>query len=136
MPPSAAAGRALPCPQDQPGDGLGLGRALRVAAGPVSFGALLRQLRLSVGLTQQELAAASGLSGRSISDLERGVHLATHPATARRLGLALNLTGPQQAEFMAAARGKADQGATGNAVWEFPQATLPLTSRAGAIGWG
>jgi transcriptional regulator with XRE-family HTH domain/tetratricopeptide (TPR) repeat protein len=37
-----------------------------------SFGMLLRELRLAAGLTQEGLAARSGLSIRSISDLERG----------------------------------------------------------------
>ena len=39
----------------------------------VTFGALLRELRAKAGLTQEELAAAAGLSPRSVSDLERGV---------------------------------------------------------------
>lgn len=37
-----------------------------------AFGVVLRELRLAAGLTQEELAAGSGLSVRSISDLERG----------------------------------------------------------------
>ncbi|GHC34203.1 helix-turn-helix domain-containing protein [Streptomyces cinnamoneus] len=36
------------------------------------FGPLLRRSRLAAGLTQTELAAASGLSVRAISDMERG----------------------------------------------------------------
>lgn len=35
----------------------------------VSFGGLLRQLRTDAGLTQEDLAAAAGLSARSVSDL-------------------------------------------------------------------
>ncbi|MEV4434925.1 NB-ARC domain-containing protein [Streptomyces sp. NPDC049585] len=38
----------------------------------VAFGALLRRCRLSAGMTQEELARASTLSVRAISDLERG----------------------------------------------------------------
>ncbi|MBO0656006.1 helix-turn-helix domain-containing protein [Streptomyces triculaminicus] len=37
-----------------------------------SFGLLLRRYRLTAGMTQEELAEASGLSVRAISDLERG----------------------------------------------------------------
>ncbi|GHG49830.1 XRE family transcriptional regulator [Streptomyces griseocarneus] len=38
----------------------------------LSFGLLLRRYRLAAGMTQEELAEASGLSVRAISDLERG----------------------------------------------------------------
>jgi transcriptional regulator with XRE-family HTH domain len=40
----------------------------------LGFGRLLRQLRAEAGLTQEELAEAAGLSPRSVSDLERGIH--------------------------------------------------------------
>ena len=40
----------------------------------VVFGDLLRRHRQAAGLTQEELAARSGLSVRGLSDLERGVH--------------------------------------------------------------
>src|SRR5690348_5959113 len=51
----------------------------------VTFGALLRKLRVDAGLTQEELAAAAGLSVRSVSDLERGVALTARKETARLL---------------------------------------------------
>ena len=38
-----------------------------------SFADLLKQHRLAVGMTQEELAERAGLSARGISDLERGV---------------------------------------------------------------
>ncbi|MEU4210965.1 NB-ARC domain-containing protein [Streptomyces sp. NPDC026206] len=38
----------------------------------LSFGPLLRRCRLAAGMTQTELAGASGLSVRAISDMERG----------------------------------------------------------------
>lgn len=38
----------------------------------LSFGPLLRRCRLAAGMTQAELAGASGLSVRAISDMERG----------------------------------------------------------------
>jgi transcriptional regulator with XRE-family HTH domain len=44
-----------------------------VAEPELSFAGLLRQLRAEAKLTQEELAEATGLSHRSISDLERGV---------------------------------------------------------------
>jgi len=48
-----------------------------------SFAVLLRQLRKSAFLTQEELAQAARLSSRAISDLERGLTRTTHKETAR-----------------------------------------------------
>src|SRR5262252_6873777 len=83
------------------------GRAVGVADLPlVSFGGLLRQLRGEAGLTQEELAAAAGLSARSVSDLERGVHRTARRDTARLLADALGLSGEARAGFEDAARGR------------------------------
>ena len=73
---------------------------------PMTFGGLLRRLRIGAGLTQEELAEAAGVSTRSVSDLERGINLTARKATARLLANALGLTGPARAEFEAAARGR------------------------------
>jgi transcriptional regulator with XRE-family HTH domain len=70
------------------------------------FAGLLRQLRAEARLTQEELAEAAGLSPRSISDLERGVHLTAHKDTAGLLAGALGLAEPVRALFVAAARGR------------------------------
>ena len=69
-----------------------------------SFGALLRRHRLALGLTQEELAERAGLSGRAISDLERGLKQSPHPSTIRLLvsGLQLDPTGAE--ELVAAVR--------------------------------
>ena len=40
----------------------------------LSFAELLRQLRAEAKLTQEELAAAAGVSARSVSNLERGTN--------------------------------------------------------------
>jgi tetratricopeptide (TPR) repeat protein/transcriptional regulator with XRE-family HTH domain len=74
---------------------------------PVTFGALLRQLRTEAGLTQEELAAAATVSTRSVSDLERAVNLTARKDTARLLADALHLVGSARAEFEEAARGRA-----------------------------
>jgi tetratricopeptide (TPR) repeat protein/transcriptional regulator with XRE-family HTH domain len=66
---------------------------------------LLRELRAEAGLTQEELAAAAGLSPRSVSDLERGIHRTARQDTARLLTDALGLAEPVRALFVAAARG-------------------------------
>ena len=71
------------------------------------FAGLLRQLRAEAGLTQEELAQAAGLSPRSVSDLERGIHATAHKDTALLLAGALGLAEPARAQFVAAARGRA-----------------------------
>jgi tetratricopeptide (TPR) repeat protein/transcriptional regulator with XRE-family HTH domain len=67
------------------------------------FGPLLRASRISAGLSQQELADASGMSVRAISDLERGRTLRPYPDSLNRLATALALDGQARAEFIAAA---------------------------------
>jgi tetratricopeptide (TPR) repeat protein len=67
------------------------------------FGALLRACRLSVRLSQQELAWSSGMSVREISDLERGRTRRPYPDSVQRLAEALGLRGQARGEFTAAA---------------------------------
>ena len=55
------------------------------------FGAQLRQSRLAVRISQEELAARTGLSVRAISDLERGRTRRPYPRTLRLLADALQL---------------------------------------------
>jgi WD40 repeat protein/transcriptional regulator with XRE-family HTH domain len=71
----------------------------------LSFAELLRQLRAEAKLTQEELAAAAGVSPRSVSNLERGVNRTAHKDTAVLLADALGLTGAAAELFVAAARG-------------------------------
>ena len=73
----------------------------------LSFAGLLRQLRAEARLTQEELAEAAGVSPRSVSDLERGLHATAHKDTALLLADALGLDEPTRDLFVAAARGKA-----------------------------
>jgi transcriptional regulator with XRE-family HTH domain/tetratricopeptide (TPR) repeat protein len=73
----------------------------------LGFAGLLRQLRATARLTQEELAEAAGLSPRSVSDLERGIHRTAHKDTAELLADALGLAAPVRALFVAAARGHA-----------------------------
>jgi tetratricopeptide (TPR) repeat protein/transcriptional regulator with XRE-family HTH domain len=72
----------------------------------LGFAELLRQLRADARLTQEELAQAAGLSPRSVSDLERGIHRTAHKDTAWLLAGALGLAEPVRALFVAAARGR------------------------------
>jgi WD40 repeat protein/transcriptional regulator with XRE-family HTH domain len=71
----------------------------------LSFAGLLRQLRAEAKLTQEELAAAAGVSPRSVSNLERGINRTAHKDTAVLLAGALGLAGPAGELFVAAARG-------------------------------
>jgi transcriptional regulator with XRE-family HTH domain len=71
----------------------------------LSFAGLLRQLRAETKLTQEELAAAAGVSPRSVSNLERGINRTAHKDTAVLLAGALGLTEPAEELFVAAARG-------------------------------
>jgi tetratricopeptide (TPR) repeat protein/transcriptional regulator with XRE-family HTH domain len=77
-----------------------------VAEPPVTFAGLLRKRRADAWLTQEELAKASGVPPRTISDLERGVAVSPHRDTVRRLADALRLTAQVRAEFEAVARGR------------------------------
>jgi tetratricopeptide (TPR) repeat protein/transcriptional regulator with XRE-family HTH domain len=78
-----------------------------VAEPELSFARLLWQLRTEAKLTQEELAEATGLSTRSISDLERGISRTAHKDTGVLLAGALSLPEPVRELFVAAARGKA-----------------------------
>ncbi|MGJ6966026.1 ATP-binding protein [Streptosporangium sp. G11] len=66
------------------------------------FGTLLRRHRLHRQLTQETLAERSGLSSRSIREMERGPGRSPRPQTVERLATALELTGDERAEFTGA----------------------------------
>src|SRR5215472_2619731 len=85
---------------------VGAGVAVRRGCWQVSeqpaleFAGLLRQLRERALLTQEELADAAGLSPRSVSDLERGIHRTARKDTAVLLAGALDLDGPERELFV------------------------------------
>jgi len=70
-----------------------------------ALGAVLKRLRATVGMTQEELADRAGISARTVSDVERGLRIAVRPDTARRLASALGLRDEERASFGAVARG-------------------------------
>jgi tetratricopeptide (TPR) repeat protein/transcriptional regulator with XRE-family HTH domain len=76
-----------------------------VAEPPTGFAGVLRELRAQAALTQEQLAAAAGLSPRTVSDLERGLASTPHKDTVRLLADALQLGGWARVEFEVAARG-------------------------------
>jgi tetratricopeptide (TPR) repeat protein/transcriptional regulator with XRE-family HTH domain len=95
-------------------------RGEAVAEPPVTFAGLLRKLRTEARLTQEELADATGLSPRSISDLERGIATTPRRDTIRLIAEALRLADPARAEFEAVARGR-------------PAPAVPVTAGAAAV---
>jgi transcriptional regulator with XRE-family HTH domain len=70
------------------------------------FAGLLQRLRVRAGMTQDELARTAEVSPRTVSDLERGINRTARKDTAELLAGALGLTGHEQEQFLAAARGK------------------------------
>ena len=70
------------------------------------LGATLKHLRSTAGLTQEELAERSGLSARTISDVERGLRSTLYPHTARRLAMALGLGEDARRRFEVIAAGR------------------------------
>jgi transcriptional regulator with XRE-family HTH domain/tetratricopeptide (TPR) repeat protein len=66
---------------------------------------LLSRHRRAAGLTQEELAAASGISARAISDMERGRVRGPQHRTVQALADALGLAEPARWEFFRAAKG-------------------------------
>jgi predicted ATPase/transcriptional regulator with XRE-family HTH domain len=91
------------------------------------FGPLLRRLRLVAGLSQEELAERSGLSGRGISALETGYRATPRPETVRLLADALGLDAAARAALVAAARPELAAARPGGApVGRGPPLALPL----------
>lgn len=74
----------------------------------MTFGDLLRQRRQAARLTQEELAATSGISARTISDLERGRAKKPQAETIRRLAAGLSLSESVLPSFQLAARSGAE----------------------------
>ena len=101
------------------------------AAAP--FGKLLRQHRLTAGMSQEELAERAGLSVRGIGALESGHRLAPRHDTVRMLAQALGLAGAARDGLIAAARpelaaaaGSAPVAATDRTL---PRPPLPASAR-------
>ncbi|SNY46991.1 helix-turn-helix domain-containing protein [Paractinoplanes atraurantiacus] len=81
-----------------------------------SFGELIRRLRTGAGLTLEQLAEASGVTDRAISDMERGVSRGPRVRTVAALADGLGLTGGEREALLAAARA----GRTGATATQLP----------------
>jgi predicted ATPase/transcriptional regulator with XRE-family HTH domain len=68
-----------------------------------SVAELLRRYRLNAGLTQNALADRAGISGRAVSDLERGMRRFPYPDTLQRLADALGVGDVERALLQSAA---------------------------------
>lgn len=75
------------------------------------FGGLLRRYRFAAGLTQEELAQRSGLSVRTLSDMERGRRARPFIRSVRLVADALELPGPARAQLMSALYDRAGEAA-------------------------
>jgi tetratricopeptide (TPR) repeat protein/transcriptional regulator with XRE-family HTH domain len=100
-----------------------------VAEPRVTFAGLLRQLRTDARMTQEELAEASGVSLRSLSDLERGRVGIPQRETVRLLADALRLSGPARSDFEEVARGRAATGGVAAATRTLPRDVASFTGR-------
>jgi transcriptional regulator with XRE-family HTH domain len=70
-----------------------------------SLGELLRSYRIAAGLTQEELAARSGLSVRTLSDIERDRTARPYWNSVERIAEVLRLCGATRQHFFDTARG-------------------------------
>ncbi|WP_433825302.1 tetratricopeptide repeat protein [Actinoplanes sp. CA-015351] len=96
-----------------------------------SFGASLRSLRRSAGLTIEQLAAASGVSGRAISDMERGHSRAPQARTLTALAGGLGLDPANLRELEDAAEEQRTRTTAGRPrVCELPRAVTDFVGRA------
>ena len=99
----------------------------------LDFAGLLRQLRGEARLTQEELAEVAGLSPRSVSDLERGIHRTARKDTAGLLADALGLAGAARELFVAAARGRAEAGQVLAARADTPDSVTAVGAGSGRL---
>jgi predicted ATPase/DNA-binding XRE family transcriptional regulator/Tfp pilus assembly protein PilF len=111
------------------GETLRIGSHRGLDGEPVAFGSLLRELRLTAGLTQEELAERAQLSERAIRALERGQGRTPRLQTIRLLAQALGLDNDGQSRLLAAARPVAiDRNARGRAA-PLPRFLTPAVGR-------
>lgn len=98
-----------------------------------SFGAVLRRLRTSRSLTQEELAEQAGLSVKAVSALERGERKRPYPHTVRALAAALHLDDADRSLLGAAVPASARPAARSAGTWSVTAPATDLIGRDGDI---
>ena len=99
--------------------------------GSSTLGTVLRGLRESAGLSQEELADRAGLSPHAISALERGTRTRPYPHTLRSLASALDLTEEQRATLISAVPARAARATSGPTVSRPRDLPVPASSLVG-----
>jgi transcriptional regulator with XRE-family HTH domain/tetratricopeptide (TPR) repeat protein len=99
--------------------------------GAMGFGPRLRELRQASGLTMEQLAEASGVSARAISDMERGHSRAPQSRTLAALAAGLGLGPGPAADLEEIAREHRSRGAAGRPrLCELPRPVADFVGRA------
>jgi tetratricopeptide (TPR) repeat protein/transcriptional regulator with XRE-family HTH domain len=96
------------------------------------FGAQVRALRQQSGMSQEELAARTGVSVRGIRNLEAGRTGRPRPGTVRLLADAFELAGPERDRFCQSALEDTDQQRAGEAP---PRRPVPAQLPADVAGF-
>ncbi|MDH6466344.1 transcriptional regulator with XRE-family HTH domain/tetratricopeptide (TPR) repeat protein [Micromonospora sp. A200] len=96
-----------------------------------SFGQRLREFRQSAGMTIEDLSEASGVSGRAISDMERGHSRAPQERTLAAVADALKLSDGDRAGLVELARSERSESRVGRPrVGELPRGASDFVGRA------
>ncbi|MGW3808593.1 tetratricopeptide repeat protein [Micromonospora sp. NPDC005113] len=96
-----------------------------------SLGLRLREFRQSAGMTLEDLSEASGVSGRAVSDMERGHSRAPQERTLAALADALNLSDGDRAGLVELARSGRSESRVGRPrVGELPRGVSDFVGRA------
>ena len=98
-----------------------------------TLGPSLKKLRLSAGMTQEELAERAGISARTVSDVERGLRNVVHHDTALRLASALGLADEQLRRFDALAHGRELSPLPISQAGHLPPVPTPLLGRSSEV---
>ncbi|MEV4249844.1 helix-turn-helix domain-containing protein [Streptosporangium canum] len=102
-----------------------------------SFAELLRQYRRAARLTLEQLAEASGVSARTLSDMERGRSTGPQQRTVTALAQALSLGEDARRQFIERARqGRLrDHWTRPSGLYELPRSVDDFTGRAAELAW-
>jgi transcriptional regulator with XRE-family HTH domain len=113
----------------------GTGAVVEPRARPGDFGQVLGRARVAAGLTQEELAAHSGLSVRAIRNLETGVTDRPRKQSVRLLGRALGLPAADVADLLRRAgwNDQADAQLSVRRTSELPPDARELVGRAESV---